>query len=79
MTGSETKVTRVMEHLAPVLLLSIATSVDALAVCLQFSITDIQIIIPSLTIGIVTNGFSFTGLPGSRLRELLGKKIQISE
>lgn len=67
-----------LEHLVPVLLLSIATSIDALAVGLSLALLDIQILIPSLTIGFVTAGFSIAGVfLGSRLWELLGKKIEI--
>jgi putative Mn2+ efflux pump MntP len=77
-TPDEAQDPRAMEHLAPVLFLSIATSIDALAVGVSLAFLDIQILVPSLIIGVVTAGFSVAGVfLGSRLWELLGKKIEI--
>lgn len=50
------------------LILSIATSIDALAVGLSLSFLNVAIILPSIIIGVVTFIFSFSGV-------YIGKKI----
>jgi len=60
------------------LLLSIATSIDALAVGLSFSILNITIITPALIIGIITGGMSHAGiLLGRKVGHLLRGKVEI--
>lgn len=61
------------------LLLSIATSIDALAVGLSFSILNITILTPALIIGFVTGGMSHGGIIiGSRVGHLFEGKIEIA-
>lgn len=63
----------------PVMVLSVATSIDALAVGLSYAFLGLEIIVPALIIGIVAFIISFGGvLSGMRLRTLLGKKIEIA-
>jgi putative Mn2+ efflux pump MntP len=50
------------------LLLSIATSIDALAVGLSFAVLNITILTPALIIGFVTGGMSHAGI-------ILGRKV----
>lgn len=59
------------------LLLSIATSIDALAVGLSLSFLNVPIIAPALIIGLVTFVFSYTGvLVGSRFGHFFERKIE---
>jgi putative Mn2+ efflux pump MntP len=61
-----------------VLLLAVATSIDALAIGLGFAFLDIQIAIPSLIIGLITAIFAIAGaLLGTRLEKILGNKMEI--
>lgn len=60
------------------LMLSIATSIDALAVGISFAILDISIITPILVIGTVTFLLSFLGvLIGNRAGHFFEKRIEI--
>ena len=60
------------------LLLSIATSIDALAVGLSFSILNITILTPALIIGFITGGMSHGGIIiGSKVGHLFEGKIEI--
>ncbi|NQV17989.1 MAG: manganese efflux pump [Armatimonadetes bacterium] len=59
--------------------LSLATSIDALAVGISFSVLNLQIIGPVLIIGLVTFIFSFFGVQiGKRFGKFLGNKIEIT-
>lgn len=59
-------------------ILSVATSIDALAVGLSLSLINYPIAIPSAIIGAVTFIISFTGVRmGCRLQHLLGRKTEI--
>lgn len=59
-------------------LLSIATSIDALAVGLSLALIDYPIAVPAMVIGIVTFVFSFAGIKmGCTLNGLLGRKVEI--
>lgn len=61
-----------------VFILSIATSIDALAVGASFAVLQYAILIPSLIIGIVAFLFSFIGVMlGTRLAPFLGTKIEV--
>jgi putative Mn2+ efflux pump MntP len=63
----------------PVLILSVATSIDALAVGVSFGVLNTAIVIPSLIIGIVTFILSFCGVMlGERLEKILGSKTEIA-
>jgi len=60
------------------LMLSIATSIDALAVGLSFALLKVPIIAPVLIIGLLTFCISFAGvLIGDKLRQWAGKKVEI--
>ncbi|MCX8152855.1 MAG: manganese efflux pump MntP family protein [Candidatus Bathyarchaeota archaeon] len=63
---------------ATLLILSVATSIDALAVGLSFSLLQVAIVIPVIVIGIVTFLLSFGGFCfGSKLGNFFKNKIQI--
>ncbi len=60
-------------------LLSMATSIDALAVGLSFSLLNITILTPALIIGVVTFLLSYLGiLLGRRVGHFFEKKIEIA-
>jgi putative Mn2+ efflux pump MntP len=69
----ETKLT------APVLLiLSVATSIDALAVGLSFSLLRVSITTPVMLIGVVTFLLSLTGFSfGNKLGKFFERKVQV--
>jgi putative Mn2+ efflux pump MntP len=57
--------------------LSVATSLDALAVGLSLAMLGVQIWYPSVVIGVVTAALSLLGVQlGTRLREGLGKRME---
>lgn len=59
------------------IMLSIATSIDALAVGISLGILDRPIIVPSIIIGIICAAFSLLGLYlGKRAASYLGKKAE---
>ena len=58
--------------------LSVATSIDALAVGLSFAFLNIAIIIPAIIIGVVTFIMSYLGvLIGNRFGHVFEKRIEI--
>lgn len=60
------------------ILLSIATSIDALAVGLSFAALNVQIWYPVAVIGLVTAALTSTGmLVGSRLGARFGRRVEI--
>lgn len=62
----------------PLLLLSIATSIDSLAVGFSFSILKYQILFPAVIIGIVCFLMTVTGMIfGKVLAKIFGKKVEI--
>lgn len=62
----------------PLLLLSIATSIDALAVGFSFSILKMPILLPSVIIGIVCFLMTAVGMFfGKALARIFGKKVEI--
>jgi putative Mn2+ efflux pump MntP len=62
----------------PLLLLSIATSVDALAVGFSFSLLKTPIILPAIIIGVVCFAMTVIGMFfGKGLAKLFGKKVEI--
>lgn len=64
-------------NLTTIFILAIATSIDALAVGLSFSILQVQIILPVIIIGIVTFLLSLLGVYiGGRFGSLFEKKIE---
>jgi len=62
-----------------ILVLSIATSIDALAVGVSFALLGVSIILPIIVIGITTFLLSLLGfIAGSKFGRLLGKKVEIA-
>ncbi len=60
------------------LLLAVATSIDALAIGISFSLIGEAILLPAVIIGVVAFLFSFFGvLAGHKLSSILGNKMQI--
>ncbi len=60
------------------MMLCVATSLDALAVGLSFALIGTNVLFPSLVIGVVASGLSLFGLlAGCRLGELFGKRMEI--
>ncbi|MDD1703940.1 MAG: manganese efflux pump MntP family protein [Methanoregula sp.] len=63
----------------PLILLSIATSIDALAVGVTFGVLGADLLIPALIIGLVAFLLSFAGvLAGEQLEKILGNRIEIA-
>ena len=59
-------------------MLSIATSIDALAVGFGLAMLEINILYPSLIIGVVTGSLSLLGLGiGRRLSNVFGKRMEV--
>jgi putative Mn2+ efflux pump MntP len=59
-------------------ILSVATSLDALAVGMSFAMLGQEILFPSLLIGIVAFGLSGIGLfAGRKLGEMIGKRMEV--
>jgi putative Mn2+ efflux pump MntP len=64
---------------APMVLVSVATSIDALAVGLSLAFLKVEIIAPSLIIGTVTFLISFTAyLLGGKLKHKLGRGVELA-
>lgn len=58
--------------------LSIATSIDALVVGLSLAMLQVNLLLPSIIIGIVAAGMTLTGmLLGRRLQESWGKRAEL--
>jgi manganese efflux pump family protein len=58
--------------------ISVATSIDALAVGISFAVLQTEIWFPSIIIGIVTAGLSVAGVQlGNKLGTKFGKKMEI--
>ncbi len=61
-----------------ILVLSIATSIDALAVGLSFSFLDISIFFPAIIIGVITFFLSFFGVyVGGKFGKVIKNRIEI--
>ncbi len=60
------------------ILLSLATSVDALAVGLTFAMLDIRVWYPALVIGLVAGSFTVAGMVfGARLGAMFGRVMEV--
>jgi putative Mn2+ efflux pump MntP len=60
------------------MILCVATSIDALAIGLSLAVLGVHILYPSIVIGVVTGALSFTGLLiGHKLGEVFGKRMEI--
>ncbi len=63
---------------ATLVMLCVATSIDAFAIGLSLAMLKVNIVYPSVVIGIVTAGLSLTGLAiGHKLGETFGKRLEI--
>lgn len=63
---------------ATMVMLSIATSIDALAVGLSLAMLGVGILLPALVIGVVTGGLCTLGVSlGERLGQRLGQRMEI--
>jgi manganese efflux pump family protein len=63
----------------PVIILSVATSIDALAVGVSFGVLQATVLFPAIIIGAVAFIVSFAGVMlGERLEDLLGNKMEIA-
>jgi len=78
-SAKELKEEKEAELTVPVLLiLSVATSIDALAVGLSFSLLRVSITIPIIAIGVVTSILSFAGFNfGNKLGKFFKRKVQV--
>ncbi|MCC6147632.1 MAG: manganese efflux pump [Anaerolineaceae bacterium] len=60
------------------MVLCVATSIDALAVGLSMAMINAPIVAPSITIGVITFALSLLGLSaGSRLGQKFGKRMEV--
>jgi putative Mn2+ efflux pump MntP len=60
------------------IMLSVATSIDALAIGLSFALLQVNIWLSSLTIGLASSGLSLAGLLiGNGLSQRFGKRVEI--
>ena len=76
MDGNEKKVDA--DDLSTLLVLSIATSIDALAVGISLSLLKVNILAPAVIIGIITFLISFGGtVIGTRFGHLFEKKMEV--
>jgi putative Mn2+ efflux pump MntP len=65
-------------RLVPLIVLSLATSIDALAVGVSFGVLQMAVLAPALIIGIVCLVISFAGVMlGELLETILGSKMEI--
>lgn len=65
-------------HILAIITLSIATSIDALAVGIGFAFLEIIPVIPAVIIGIVSGVMSVFGIyTGGKLGHILGKRVDI--
>ena len=63
---------------ATMVMLSLATSIDAMAVGLSLAMLSLPVIAPSVVIGLVTFGLSIFGLlAGGKLGEKFGKRMEV--
>jgi len=59
-------------------MLSVATSIDALAVGLSLAMLEVNIWYPSIMIGVITAGMSFVAIKiGTKLGAMFGKRMEI--
>jgi putative Mn2+ efflux pump MntP len=74
----EAKVSTNFQQMTSILFLAVATSMDALAIGIGFAFLDINIVIPSLIIGLIAAIFAIAGVfLGTKLEKILGNKIEI--
>lgn len=77
-TGKSEKITKDITKGASLVTLSIATSIDALAVGFSIGIINEPIIFPAISIAVITAALSLLGIYlGERLSSVFGSKIEI--
>jgi len=77
--GEEDKTHIEAIRFVPVIILSVATSIDALAVGVSFGVLQAAVLIPAIIIGAVAFIVSVAGVMlGERLEDLLGNKTEIA-
>ena len=63
---------------ATLIMLSVATSIDAFAVGLSLAMLRVDIILPAIVIGLVAAGMSLLGIfLGGRLGKAFGKRMEV--
>jgi putative Mn2+ efflux pump MntP len=68
-----------IDNLWVMISLSLATSIDALAVGLSFALLQIPILLAVAIIGVITFGLSFAGVHiGEKLSGIIGNKVEIA-
>jgi putative Mn2+ efflux pump MntP len=76
-TGCPAPADETVMHPARLFVLAVATSIDALAVGLSFSILGYPIAVPAVVIGVITFGMSFAGMKaGGKLYTILEDKVE---
>jgi len=66
-------------RIIPVIVLSLATSIDALAVGVSTGLLRNAVVVPALIVGTICLGISFAGvLLGEQLEDILGNKTEIA-
>lgn len=78
MDSSENPIKKDPSRGMTMVMLSIATSIDALAIGLSLAMLDVNIWYPSVMIGIITGGMSLLAIGiGKRLGVLFGKRMEV--
>jgi len=78
MDSSQTAIKKDPSRGMTMVMLSIATSIDALAIGLSLAMLDVNIWYPSVIIGVITAGLSLLAISiGKRLGVLFGKPMEI--
>ncbi len=78
MDSSENPIKKDPSRGMTMVMLSIATSIDALAIGLSLAMLDVNIWYPSVIIGIITGGMSLLAIGiGKRLGVLFGKRMEV--
>ncbi len=76
--GDKEKSVSDIAHPIAIIVLALATSIDALAVGLSFAFLEVEVLVPALIIGVVAFLFSVAGVVlGVRLERILGTRIEI--
>lgn len=79
LAGEEAESHTELFSVIPLVVLGLATSIDALAVGISFGVLRSAVLVPALVIGIVCGGISFAGvLLGERLEKILGNRTEIA-
>ena len=77
--GEEPETHSEIFRIVPLVVLALATSIDALAVGVSFGVLQTAVLIPALLIGTTSGVISFAGVMlGERLEDLLGNKMEIA-